>query len=193
MDNLRYFREVQDASVEGLVTHLRQHALRTDGPFTLRSGTIAAWYLDGRQTTLDGPGAVYVGRSVLGVLDERAVAVGGMTMGADPIAVAAAVTAAGQDIPLRAFSVRKEAKAHGLGGRLVGPVVPGDVVSILEDTTSTGGALLEAVEVARQFGLEVVQAISLVDRSDGKVAHLMEQADVAYTAIVLPEDLGVAD
>ena len=98
------------------MTHLRQHSLRTDGPFTLRSGTIASWYLDGRQTTLDGPGSVYVGRAVLGVLDERAVAVGGMTMGADPIAVAAAITAAGQDIPLRAFSVRKEAKDPRIRG-----------------------------------------------------------------------------
>ena len=66
-------------------------------------------------------------------------------------------------------------------------------MAVLEDTTSTGGALLEAVEVARDFGLEVVQAISLVDRSDGKVAHLMEQADVVYSPIVTPEDLGVKD
>ncbi len=192
MENLRYFREIQEASIEGLVTHLRQHSLRTDGPFTLRSGTIASWYLDGRQTTLDGPGAVYVGRAVLGVLDESVEAVGGMTMGADPIAVAAALTAAMEDVPLRAFSVRKEAKDHGLGGRLVGPVLPGDVVAVLEDTTSTGGALLEAIEVARDAGLEVVQALALLDRSDGKVAHVMEQADVSFTSLVTPKDLGIA-
>lgn len=191
MENLRYFREIQEASVEGLMMHLRQHALRTDGPFTLRSGTITPWYLDGRQSTMDGPGSVYVGRAVLGILDESVVAVGGMTMGADPIAVATALTAAMQDVPLKAFSVRKEPKDHGLGGRLVGPVLPGDVVAVIEDTTSTGGALVEAIEVARDAGLEVIQAIALVDRSEGKAAHLVEQFDVPFHAIVTPEDLGV--
>ncbi|NNC42578.1 MAG: orotate phosphoribosyltransferase, partial [Acidimicrobiia bacterium] len=144
-----------------------------------------------RQTTMDGPGSVYVGRAVLGILDESVVAVGGMTMGADPIAVATALTAAIQDVPLKAFSVRKEPKDHGLGGRLVGPVLPGDVVAVIEDTTSTGGALLEAIEVARDAGLEVIQAIALVDRSEGKAAHLIEQSDVPFNAIVTPEDLGV--
>jgi orotate phosphoribosyltransferase len=120
------------------------------------------------------------------------VAVGGMTMGADPIAVATALVSSQRGRPLRAFSIRKEAKGHGTGGRLVGPARPGDAVAVLEDTTTTGGALLEAIEVARAVGLEVVQGVSLVDRSGGRVAVLMAAAGVPYTALALPVDLGVS-
>jgi orotate phosphoribosyltransferase len=175
-----------------LIEHLRNHALRTDGPFVLRSGETADWYLDARMTTFDGAGAAATAQAVLSVLDPDVVAVGGMTMGADPIAVATALVSSQRGRPLRAFSIRKEAKGHGTGGRLVGPARPGDAVAVLEDTTTTGGALLEAIEVARAVGLEVVQGVSLVDRSGGRVAVLMAAAGVPYTALALPVDLGVS-
>ncbi len=176
---------------QALLEHLRDHALRTDGPFQLRSGAVASWYLDARQTTFDGQGAVVVAEALLEVLDDRVAGLGGMTMGADPIAVAAAVVAAQNGRLLRSFSIRKETKTHGAGGRMVGPVNPGDAVAILEDTTTTGGALLEAIEVAVASGLEVVQAIALVDRSGRFVQGRMVDAGIRYQALIASADLGV--
>jgi orotate phosphoribosyltransferase len=175
------------------VEHLRDHALRTDGPFQLRSGAVASWYLDARQTTFDGEGAVVVAEAFLEVLEEGVEAIGGMTMGADPIAVSAAVVASQSGTPLRSFSIRKEVKSHGAGGRLVGPVAGGDRVAVLEDTTTTGGALLEAIEVAVASGLQVVQAIALVDRSGSVVQKRMADAGIRYQALVTPADLGVEE
>lgn len=172
--------------------HLRRHAVRTDGPFTLRSGRVSSWYLDARQTTFSGEGARLVGAAVWEVIEADGVdAAGGMTMGADPIAVAAAVHAAGQGRPLRAFSVRKQAKGHGTGGRLAGPVGSGDRVAIVEDTATTGGSLIEALEAAEAEGLEVVRAVVLVDRSGGEAGRRAAERGVPYTALFLPADLGV--
>src|SRR5690606_27571562 len=145
--------------------HPVENALRTDGPFTLRSGQVSSWYVDARQTTFDGQGAVHVGVRVRGLMDPAAVAGGGMTMGADPTAVATGIAGARAGRPLRAFSSRKEAKDHGTGGRVVGPVAAGDRVTVVEDTTTTGSPAMEAIEALRVEGIEVVQLIALVDRS----------------------------
>jgi orotate phosphoribosyltransferase len=174
-----------------LVEHLRSHAVRTDGPFTLRSGATSNWYIDARQTTFDGAGAIVVGEAVAEVLDPEITAVGGMTMGADPIAVATAVAAAAAGRPLRAFSVRKEVKSHGTGGRIVGPVGPGDLVAVLEDTTTTGSAMFEALQALSDADVGVVQVITLVDRSNGIAASKVAAAGIAYVALVTPGDLGV--
>lgn len=182
----------QPAAVIDLVDHLRTHALRTDGPFTLRSGEVSDWYLDARRTTFDGQGAVLVAAAVLSVLDPATEAVGGMTMGADPIAMATAIVGTSRGRSLTAFSIRKEPKGHGTGGRLVGPVGPGVKVTILEDTTTTGGALFEALDVAEAEGLVVVQAVSLVDRSGGAVARELGRRGIPYVGIVGPAELGVA-
>ena len=180
-------------SRQALLLHLVEHALRTDGPFTLRSGLVSSWYLDARQTTFDGPGAALVGETVLDLLDPSVVAVGGMTMGADPIAVATAVVAAGKGRHLRAFSVRKEAKDHGTGGRVVGPVHEGDRVTVVEDTTTTGSAAWEATEVLRQEGLEVAQVVTLVDRSGGQAQKRFEDAGVPFVSVFGASDLGVEE
>ena len=174
-----------------LIEHLRTHAVRTDGPFVLRSGETSSWYIDARQTTFSGPGAVAVGEAVLAHVPDDAVAVGGMTMGADPIAVATAIAAAGRGRDLSAFSIRKEAKDHGVGGRLVGPVRAGDRVVALEDTTTTGSALSEAIVALREAGVEVLGAIALVDRSSGAAAARMDAMGVPYVAVIEPSDLGV--
>lgn len=174
-----------------LISHLRTHAVRTDGPFTLRSGAVTDWYLDARQTTFSGRGARLVGEVLLAHIDVRVQAVGGLTMGADPLAMATAIAADAHDRDLAAFSIRKEAKTHGTGGRLVGPVVPGTPVTILEDTTSTGGAMAEAVEVARASGLDVVEAVALIDRSGSGATERMAQLGVSYHAVITPGDLGV--
>jgi orotate phosphoribosyltransferase len=172
-----------------LIEHLQANGLYTEGPYRLSSGLESDWYLDGRQTTYDGGGARIVAACVLDVLNEDADVIGGMTMGADPIAVAVAVLS---DRPLRAFSVRKEAKGHGTGGRLVGPVVAGDRAVVVEDTVTTGGSMAAAIEALQEEGVEVIQAIVLVDRSDGAAAKLMGAMGVPFVALLTPSDLGVS-
>lgn len=179
-------------SRSALIEHLRIHGLRLDGPFTLRSGEISDWYLDARQTTFDGRGARLVGAAVLEVLSADVEAVGGMTMGADPIAIATAIVASEKGRPLRAFSIRKTEKSHGVGGRLVGPVSSGSRVAILEDTTTTGSAAGEATDVAESAGLIVSQAIALVDRSNGVARQRFAERGIDHVALVGPADLGVA-
>lgn len=171
-----------------LAAHLCANGLYTEGPYRLTSGLESSWYIDGRQTTFDGEGARIVAACVLEVIDDSVDAVGGMTMGADPIAVATAVMA---DRPLRAFSVRKEAKAHGTGGRLVGPVYAGDRAVVVEDAVTTGGSMAAAIEALREEGVEVIQAIVLVDRSDGTAGELLARLGVPLVSLLLPEDLGV--
>lgn len=175
-------------SRKALVTHLKTHALRTDGPFVLASGEVSDWYVDGRQTTFDGEGARLVGTCLAAMLDDDVTAIGGMTMGADPIAVATAVMA---ERPLKAFSVRKTAKDHGTGGRLVGPVGPNDCVAVVEDATTTGASAAAAIAALRDEGITVTQAITLVDRSDGAAANVMDRLGVPFRSVVTLEDLGV--
>jgi len=178
--------------VHDLAAHLTSNSLRRGGEYRLRSGAVSDWYLDARQTTFDGPGGLLVARAVLDALDAGVTALGGMTIGADPIAVAVAVVAASEGRPLKAFSVRKESKDHGTGDRLVGPVRPGDRAAIVEDTTTTGEALLEAVDAVVAAGIEVVQVVVLVDRSSGMVGRLVGERGILYRALMLPEDLGVS-
>lgn len=175
---------------EALADHLRRHALRT-GDFTLRSGARSSWYVDARATTFSGEGARLVAAAVLAVLDPGVTALGGPTQGADPVAVATAVIAAGEGRSLKAFSIRARAKEHGVGGRLVGPVGPEDRVAAVEDTTTTGGSLLEAVDMLADEGISVVQGVILVDRSGGRVADAFARRGIPYRALLLPADLGV--
>ena len=176
-----------------LIDHLRTYSVRTDGPFTLRSGAVSSWYIDARQTTFSGAGARAVGAAVLEELGAHIVAVGGMTMGADPIAVATAIAAADSGRIVGSFSIRKEPKDHGTGGRLVGPVGAGDVVVALEDTTTTGSALIEAIDVLVASGITVAKVVVLVDRSDGVTLRRIEARGIEYVALVTPKDLGVVD
>ena len=112
-------------------------------------------------------------------------------MGADPIAIATAAAAATGGRPLRAFSVRKEAKGHGMGGRIVGPVDSEDAVAVIEDTTTTGSAMFEAMDAAADAGIRIAQVITLVDRSGGIAASKVGAAGIPYVALVTPSDLGV--
>jgi orotate phosphoribosyltransferase len=174
-----------------LAAHLAENSVRTDGPFTLRSGEVSAWYIDARQTTFSGQGAWLVGRAILAELPEGIDAIGGMTMGADPIAVATAMVSADQGTDLASFSIRKTAKGHGTGGRIVGPIGPGSRVVALEDTTTTGAALAEAIEVLLGADVNVVKAVSLIDRSNGVTSRRIGELGVPYVGLVTPRDLGV--
>ena len=176
---------------QALIDHLKANALRTDGPFTLRSGAVADWYIDARQTTFDGVGALYVGEAVLSVLRPEVVGVGGMTMGADPIATAVLHQGAARGLAYDAFVVRKEPKDHGRGKQVEGPDVTGRRVIVLEDTSTTGGSPLKAIAALRAVGAEVADVAVVVDRDTG-AREVIEAAGVPYLAAIGLKDLGLS-
>ena len=138
------------------------------GKVTLSSGEEADYYVDLRRITLDAEAAPLVGRVMLDLTAERAYdAVGGLTLGADPVATAMLHAAAAQGRRLDAFVVRKAEKTHGLQRRIEGPDVKGRRVLAVEDTSTTGGSVLTAVEALREAGAEVVGVAVIVDRSTG--------------------------
>ncbi len=139
-----------------------------DAPFKLASGRKSPYYVDCRPVTHSAEGLTLVGEIIFDLIKGQGVqAVGGLTMGADPMAHAVALVSYQQGEPINAFAVRKFVKGYGAGGRLVGPVRPGEQVVVLEDVVTTGGSVLEAVTAAREFGLTVAQVIILVDREEG--------------------------
>lgn len=157
-----------------LVGLLRERSVRT-GSFVLASGKTSDLYVDARATTLHADGAAWVARLVLARLRPDVLGVGGMTLGADPIACATSALSVGVlGRPVHAFLIRKEAKAHGTGQRVEGVanLGAGARVCIVEDTTTTGGSLLAAVDAAREAGLDVVQCITVVDRQEGAAERI---------------------
>jgi len=162
------------------------------GKVTLSSGKEADYYVDLRRVTLDHEAAPLVGRVMLDLLaDLEYDAVGGLTMGADPVAAAVLHAAASRGLAVDAFVVRKEAKAHGLQRRVEGPDVAGRRVVAVEDTSTTGGSLLTAIEALREAGAEVVGAAVVVDRDTG-ARERIEEAGVRYLAALGVADLGLA-
>jgi orotate phosphoribosyltransferase len=152
---------------QALVAILREKALRF-GDFTLASGKKASFYLDCRKVTLDSRGANLIAEGMLDLLGASMPdAVGGMAIGADPI-TAAVITVAGQKgLHMKGFIVRKEAKSHGTGRDVEGPVEQGDRVYIVEDTVTTGGSSLLAIEKAEAAGLQVLGVLAVIDRLEG--------------------------
>ena len=138
------------------------------GDFTLASGKQASFYLDCRKVTLDPQGANLIGAGILEMLgDDLPDAVGGMAIGADPITAAVITLAGQQHKPLQGFIVRKEAKQHGAGRAVEGPVEPGMSAVIVEDVVTTGGSSLKAIEHVEAFGMKVVGVIAIIDRLEG--------------------------
>lgn len=140
------------------------------GQFTLASGRQSTLYIDARLTTMSPDGLSLIGPLALAALrdvDWRVQAVGGLTLGADPISYAIAYASADSALPLRAFTVRKEAKAHGTGRLIEGPFREGDRVAVIEDVITTGGSALRAVEAIRAAGGTVAGVLALVDREEG--------------------------
>lgn len=163
------------------------------GTVTLSSGIEADHYVDLRRITLDHRSAPLVGRVMLDLLrdnDIEADAVGGLTLGADPVAVAVMhAAAAGQ--PLDAFVVRKEGKAHGLQRRIEGPDVAGRRVVAVEDTSTTGGSVLTAVDALVDAGADVVAVAVIVDRGTG-AREAVEARGLRYLAAFSSSELGLA-
>jgi orotate phosphoribosyltransferase len=175
-------------ALHALRRHVLEHSVKR-GDFTLKSGAKSTWFLDTKQTACRPDGIVLVADAMLEVIPDEATAIGGLTMGADPVAFGVAAIAAERGRQLRSFSVRKEAKGHGVMGRLAGAIQRGDQVVITEDTTTRGTSLMEAVEVVRQFGAEPVLVTLIVDRG-GTCAAMCEVAGVAYRPLLTAPDLG---
>ncbi len=175
-----------------LVALLKRDALR-EGDFVLASGRQSHYYVDARTVTLAAEGARQIGLGVLQLLaDFPAVhAVGGMTLGADPIVGATLAMAAGQDRSgLRGFLVRKEAKGHGTGRLVEGPLEPGSLVVIVEDVATTGGSALKAVDAVEAMGCTVALVITVLDRLEGAAAAFQERG-LPFAALTTIRDLGV--
>jgi orotate phosphoribosyltransferase len=140
------------------------------GSFTLASGRQSSLYIDARITTMSPDGLALIGPLGLAAINDAgwvADAVGGLTLGADPIACAISYASATSATPLRAFTVRKEPKAHGTGKLIEGPFRPGDRVVVVEDTMTTGGSARKALDAVRSAGGTVVGILALVDRQEG--------------------------
>jgi orotate phosphoribosyltransferase len=140
------------------------------GNFTLASGRQSTLYIDARITTMSPDGLALIGPLGFTAIHDagwKADSVGGLTMGADPIACAVAYASATSPTPLRAFTVRKEPKTHGTGKLIEGPYREGDRVVVIEDTITTGGSAKKAIDAVRAAGGTVVGVLALVDREEG--------------------------
>lgn len=174
-----------------LRTLLKERALGF-GEITLSSGKKSHYYVDGRLVTLSAEGAYVVGKTLLEELrGEEVDAIGGPTMGADPIAAAVAVLSQEQGNPISAFIVRKEPKKHGRARWIEGPpLAPGARVVVVDDTATTGASLVKAAEAVEEAGAKVVRIITLVDRQEG-AREAIEARGYRFTPLFTPADLGV--
>ena len=153
-----------DVRRHALREHVLQHSLKT-GSFTLKSGRTSNWFLDSKQTACRSDGILLVSDVALAILPSEIDAIGGLTMGADPVAFGIAAVAATRGRTLRSFSVRKEAKDHGEGGSLVGAPVKGRVV-IIDDVISAGTSVRESVKLSRDAGAEPAAVLIALDRME---------------------------
>ena len=152
---------------------IKEHALRF-GDFTLASGQKSTYFIDGKMVTLQSEGLACLSRCILAMIDPAEVqAVGGMSIGADPITGGVIALAGAQGIPLIGFLVRKEQKDHGTRKQIEGPVPEGARVVMLEDVVTTGGSTLQAIEaIEREKQAKVVKVITMVDRLQGARENL---------------------
>jgi orotate phosphoribosyltransferase len=169
-----------------LAEQLREHALII-GEVTLTSGATAQYYVDAKRAILRPAGFLALGELVAAYARRwGATAVGGMTMGADPVACAA--LAGGADV--KAFFVRKEVKAHGLSRRIEGPLLqPGDRCLVVEDVVSTGGSTIKAIEALHEAGHEICGVLSVLDRLAGGGERIEAAAGAPYAALVTIDDV----
>ena len=173
-----------------LLAQVRDKAV-VHGRVTLSSGKEADYYVDLRRVTLDAEAAPLVGKVMLDLTrDWEYDAVGGLTLGADPVATAMLHAAAAQGRRLDAFVVRKAEKAHGLQRRIEGPDVAGRRVLAVEDTSTTGGSVLNAVEALREAGADVVGVAVIVDRDTG-ARERVEGEGLSYRSAFGLADLGL--
>ena len=178
---------------EQLLAMLAEKSFRL-GHFTLSSGGKSDYYIDCRLTTLDANGALLTGQTVLEEIQHRGwrpEAIGGLTMGADPIVVAASVISAQQEKPLHGFLVRKAEKAHGMGQRIEGFREKPARVVIVDDVCTTGASTIQAIEAAREYGFEIVGVLCLVEREEagGRANVELAAAPAPFVAVFTASDV----
>lgn len=181
---------MSDASAEGrrVLEHLLTSSVKR-GDFTLKSGRASSWFIDAKQTICAPEVMADVATLMLRRIPAEVTAIGGLTMGADGVSFITAGVAATRGRMLRAFSVRKEMKDHGAGGRIAGRIHPDDVVVIAEDTVTRGTSLLEAARVVRDYGARVALLLAVVDRG-GTAAAMSAEAGWPFDALFSAPDLG---
>jgi orotate phosphoribosyltransferase len=175
-----------------LVELLKRHALRL-GTFTLASGRSSHYYIDGRKVTLSAEGAPLIAQGVLKRLASHpeVTSVGGLTMGADPIVGATLAMAATHGRPeLRGFLVRKQAKAHGTGNLIEGPLESGSTVAVLDDVATTGGSSIQAIDAVEGIGCKVAAVVVVLDRLEG-AAEAFQARGIPFYPLLTIRDLGV--
>ncbi len=173
-----------------LVALLQSRSLKT-GDFVLTSGKRSSWYIDCRRTTMHAEGLALVGELGLALIREAgwtADAVGGMTLGADPVAYAIALASQAHPPAIHGFTVRKAAKEHGMGRRIEGCFERGSRVVVIEDSITTGGSALSAIEAVRGEGGQVTGVLAVVDRGEGG-REAIEKAGVSVRALVAASEL----
>jgi orotate phosphoribosyltransferase len=169
---------------------LKERSLRR-GDFVLASGARSGYYIDARLTTFSGIGQLVLGRAALVALDDAGwhpAAVGGLTLGADPVACAIAHAAAALGRRIDAFTVRKETKQHGTARLVEGPLVAGSDVVLVEDVVTTGGSALAALAAVREAGAQVLGVLAVVER-DEEGRRRLADAGVALRTLITAEEL----
>jgi orotate phosphoribosyltransferase len=177
--------------LETLRAHVMEHSVK-HGEFVLKSGATSTWFLDTKQTACRPDGIIAATDAVLEVFGDvidDIDAIGGLTMGSDPVAYGVAAVAATRGHRLRSFSVRKEAKLGGITGRIAGALLPGDRVLVTEDTTTRGTSLIEAADEIAAYGALPVWMTVLVDRG-GTCAALAAEHGIDYRPLLTAPDLG---
>lgn len=161
-----------------LLTLLAQHAyqFRPENPFTLASGATSDEYLDCKLAESQPAAMVALGKVFLSKLQRGVVAIGGLTMGSDPIAMGTAMASCGTEQPVRWFTVRKEPKIHGQMKLIEGSVQPGEPVAVVDDVVTSGNSTIKAITACRDAGLNVVQVVVLVDREQAGGMEKIRQA-----------------
>lgn len=175
---------------DDLITLLATRSAKR-GTFTLASGRQSSLYIDARVTTMSPEGLSLIGPLGLDAIREAGWvvdSVGGLTLGADPIACAISYASASTPNPLRAFTVRKEAKTHGTGKLIEGPFRPGDRVAVIEDTITTGGSARRAIDAVRDAGGTVAGVLALVDREEGG-REALEGLGLVVVSLVRASDI----
>jgi orotate phosphoribosyltransferase len=182
---------VLSPALDALRSHVMTHSVKR-GEFTLKSGATSTWFLDTKQTACRSDGIILATNALLEVFADvidGIDAIGGLTMGSDPVAYGVVAVAATRGHHLRSFSVRKEAKLGGITGRIAGALEPGDRVLVTEDTTTRGTSLMEAADEIAAYGAAPVWMTVLVDRG-GTCAAMAAERGIDYRPLLTAPDLG---
>lgn len=176
-----------------LIEYIRKHSFKKSGTpiFKLTSGNLSSFYFDLKKTTYSPEGQYLIGNLMCDKMSELGLkpkAIGGLTMGADPIATATAYCSYLRGEPVAALVIRKEPKAHGTGNQVEGDVAAGDDVIIIDDVVTTGGSTIKALEAAKKAGLNIIAVIVLLDRCEFEGRQNIEKSGYPVYSILSIKD-----